>query len=86
MDKEVGILSVAYCEENHRIGAILTSGTMVFWEGHDSFATEKSIPIKQLGDKIYYLSQQGQWATVSHNALHFWDLKEETTTQSIQCP
>ena len=31
MEKEVGILSMSYCEKHNRIGAILTSGMLVFW-------------------------------------------------------
>jgi len=31
MEKEVGILSMSYCHKYNRIGAILTSGMIVFW-------------------------------------------------------
>ena len=49
---------MAYCSKYHRIGAILTSGILVFWEGSDNFGTQKDIALKGRGDKVFYLSQQ----------------------------
>jgi WD40 repeat protein len=85
-DKEVGILSMAYCEKQHRIGAILTSGTLVFWEGSDQFATQKDIPLKQRGDKVFYLPLLEKWLTADSSTLYFWNLKEETVSQTIRIP
>ena len=76
MDKEVGILSMAYCSKHHRIGAILTSGSLVFWEGSDNFSTQKDISLKQRGDKVFYLSQQDCWITVDNNTLYFWNIRD----------
>lgn len=86
LDKEVGILSIGYNVSNNRIGAILTSGTLVFWEGSDNFATQKSIAIRNYGDKVYFLEQAACWVTVSSNTIYFWDLKEEVVTSSLHIP
>lgn len=76
---------MAYSHQQHRIGAILTSGNLVFWEGSDNFETEKSIPIKHYGDKIFYLEQKNQWITVNSTTVHFWNLKDETVVEGISC-
>lgn len=57
MDKDIGILSMAYSQRNNRIGAILTNSTLIFWEGVDNFTTQKIIPNKNYGDKIFYFQQ-----------------------------
>ena len=66
---------MAYCAKNHRIGAILTSGSLVLWEGADDFCTQKDIPLKQRGDKVFYLPLFDSWVTVDSNSLYYWDLK-----------
>jgi WD40 repeat protein len=86
LDKEVGILSVGYNVSNNRLGAILTSGTLVFWEGSDGFTTQKSITLRNYGDKVFFLEQAACWVTVSSNAVNFWDLKEEVVTSTLQVP
>lgn len=55
MEKEVSFLSMSYSSKNDRVGAILTNGMMVFWEGCDQFTTEKYISTRNCGDKIYFL-------------------------------
>lgn len=77
---------MGYNATNNRIGVILTSGTLVFWEGSDGFTTQKSIPVRNYGDKVYFLEQVGSWVTVSSNTVHFWDLKEEVVTSSLHVP
>lgn len=54
MEKDIGILSMAFSPKSNRIGALLTNSTMIFWESGDSYKTEKLIPNKNYGDKIYY--------------------------------
>jgi len=83
MEKDIGILSMAYNGHSNRIGAILTNASMIFWEGGDSFATEKIISNKCFGDRIYYLDLANEWVTVSKTSLYFWDLKEEAVTRTI---
>jgi hypothetical protein len=77
---------MGYCPTSHRIAAILTSGNLVFWEGSDGFTTEKVIPIKNYGDKVYFLEHANRWATASSNAVHLWDLREEFVTDTIAVP
>jgi hypothetical protein len=55
MEKDIGILSMAYNGESNRIGAVLTNSSLIFWEGGDNFSTEKIISNKCYGDRIYHL-------------------------------
>ena len=76
---------MGYSTRNNRIGALLTNGIMVFWEGCDQFATEKYISTRNCGDKIMYLQQANEWVTYDRSTIYFWDLKEEAVTRSICC-
>ena len=39
MDKDIAILSIAYCRKMNRIGAIINNIGLLFWEGSDNFNT-----------------------------------------------
>lgn len=54
-----------------------------FLEGSDNFETEKSIPIKHYGDKIFYLQQKNQWITVNSTTVHFWNLKDKQSLKEF---
>lgn len=74
---------MAYSARSHRIGAILTNASMIFWEGGDRFATEKAICSKAYGDRIYHLDLADEWVTADKSSLYFWDLREEAVTRKV---
>jgi hypothetical protein len=39
MEKDIGILSMAFNPKSNRIGALLTNASMIFWEGGDRYNT-----------------------------------------------
>jgi hypothetical protein len=75
-DKSMAIMSMAFSERQQRIGCIISSLGMAFWDYSDQFQTEKLIK-RVIGDRIYYLPLLDEWITTDANTLHFWDLKEE---------
>jgi hypothetical protein len=75
-DKKMAIMSIAFSERQQRIGCIISSLGMAFWDYEDNFQTEKLIK-KIIGDKIYYLQLLDEWVTTDESNLYFWDLKAE---------
>lgn len=69
-------MSMAFSERQQRIGCLIASLGMAFWDYRDGFQTEKLVR-KVIGDRIYYLPLLDEWITTDNSSLYFWDLKEE---------
>lgn len=57
---------------------------MAFWDFSDNFRTEKLIERNNVGNKIFYLELNDEWATASENSIFYWDLKNESSRNVIK--